>query len=516
MAPSSARPQKEFSFRTRQRAWDDLKSRKAPLDVVIVGGGIAGAGLLRELALRGLTEGLLVEKADFASGTSGASSKLIHAGIRYLEQAWDRLKEGRVVAAWRDFRFVLGASAERRRLGRIAPGLIRPKRIFLVLGRESTRNAVAVLAGTWLYYVIQIFQGQFFRPPTAALRRGALAREFPELASSRVRAVFSFWDSETDDARLVIENLQSANDLGVPALNYVELAGFETQGELVALTLKNRESGETASVRARVLINAAGAHVDEVAARGGIRRRTIDRVAGAHIDVHPPVTERSFYVTASDSRLVFVLARNEDGLVFSRIGTTERALGEGESSDAPKASDGEVAYLLNLARTYFPRAILNASTVIGIDAGIRPLQAQSHLSAFQKSREHAIVRDGRVCHVVGVKLTDYRRVAVEVVETIPWTDLGVTLEPSATDAPLRTEGGRIYAETTPEQVVLRTCVLHWDDYLLRRRGAAPRVARRDNPQDLKKELDEVSRILGWPMEVTAAEERRATPPSLPE
>jgi glycerol-3-phosphate dehydrogenase len=481
-----------------------------------VGGGIVGAGVLRELALRNVPDTVLVEKFDFASGTSGASSKLIHAGIRYLEQAWDRLKELRLLAAVRDFRFVMGASRERKTLGRLAPGLVRPKRIFLVLGAGTDRHRTSVFLGTWVYYLLQLLQGQFFPPPQIFLRRNTIVRHFPALAASRVRAVFSFWDSETDDARLVIENLQDAAARGASALNYVELVSFAVKDDLVEAVLRNAENDERATVRAKVVINAGGPHADEIAGRGGIREtRMLDRVAGAHVDVYPPVADGSYYVTASDGRLVFVLNRSEDGLSYTRIGTTERPLGPGESSDHPKASEGEIAYLLNLVGEFFPRVRLDASTVIGVDAGIRPLRAQDSLSAFAKSREHAILGSGRVFHVIGVKLTDYRRVAREVLNTLPWASCGVSVTPLTDEPPIRALSDPIYREFTPEDAVLRTMVLHWDDYALRRRGARPRVLRRDDPAALEKELGEVSRTLGWSPERTRAEKARVTPPSLP-
>jgi len=519
VAPSSGK-RREFSLRTRQHTWDSLQHRTQPLDALIVGGGIVGAGCLREMALRGLTNALLIDKGDFASGTSSASSKLIHAGIRYLEQAWNRLKEGQLSAAVRDFWFVVEASSERKALRRLAPHLIRTKRIHLVLAAGDTRNPLSVMAGTWLYFFIQLLQGQAYERPRAYLNQEAIRRAVPEIDASKVRAVFTFADAETDDARLVIENLQDANDLGAAAMNYVELVSFEVRDDGVHALLRNRETEATARVHSRVLTNAAGASVDDVAARGGEAPSEVfvDRVAGSHIDVHPPLTENSYYVTASDGRLVFVLCRDEDGLRFTRIGTTERPLAPGESSDAPRPTQRELQYLVGLTNEFFPKSPVKAGDIIGTDAGIRPLRARSGTqSAFQKSREHEIVEEGPVYHIIGVKLTDYRRVAVEVMNGIRWDEHGAPLPSTPPSRPLRPaeRGDRMYAEATAEQIVNQTMVLHWDDLALRRLGGRPRTWRQSDPAALDRFLNEMSRLMGWSPTQAAAERARFSAPTLP-
>lgn len=502
--PSRADSDFEFSFRTRHDYWNKLRSQAdAVLNVVIIGGGIVGAGLLRILALRGLKDAYLFEKNDFASATSGASSKLIHAGIRYLEQAWMHLKRGRLIAAVQSFRYVVQASWERRVLGRMAPGLIRPRCIHLIISASDQRSTLSVLTGVWFYYLIQVFQGQFFSPPAVFLRTKTIKARFQGLEASNVKAVFRFWDSETDDARLVIENLQSAYKNGGIPLNYIEVMEYKSKGLYVELYLKNKETSETITVRSKLVINASGPFVDEVRKRGDDSRdkkRLVDRVAGSHIDVYPAFAQESFYITAADGRLIFLLKRDEDGLVYNRIGTTERPLASSEASDNPRPTSAETDYLVKAIKDFFPDAPIHASTIISSDAGIRPLKAQEGLNAFQKSREHGIVVENNVIHVIGVKLTDYRRVSDELVALIPWRKYDLMLgrtDMKASQAVLRPLPSRLYVEEGIQDLAKKTMILHWDDYLFRRRGLKPRVwAKKDVPR-LRQEFEALAQTMGW-------------------
>lgn len=498
VAPSPANQRPEFSFRTRQKDWDRLKQNPDQLlEIAIVGGGIVGAGLLRELTLRGVSNVWLFEKNDFASGTSSASSKLVHAGIRYLEQVWLHLKKARLKQAVTNFNFVFDASRERRILGRVAPRLVRPKPIYFVLGKSDPRSNLSVLSGVWLYYVIQLLQGQFFSAPIAAFRESAIRNVAPELDASRIKSVFRFWDSETDDARLVMVNLQDAHGRGAAALNYVEMVDYERIGKHVRLTLKNRENDEVAVVTTKRLINASGAHLDDVRAReknvAPEARKWIDRVAGSHIDVYPKIADRSYYISAGDNRLVFALLRDEDGLLYTRIGTTERALDPSESSDRPEPSKGELDYLKRLVKDYFPGVTLNDATILKTDAGIRPLRSQAELSAFDKSREHDVIDEGGVFHVAGVKLTDFRRVSSEIADK-----LGVRKTVDSTNVPLVPSSQRtIYPFQSVSDVVRETMPLHWGDYVWRRWGAKPAFELRHDPALAKNEFENFAGLMGW-------------------
>lgn len=490
--PFSASP--EFSHRTRRQTWEFLeKTPNTVRNAVIIGGGIVGAGVLRQLALNGVTDCYLFEKKDFGSGTSGASSKLIHAGIRYLEQSWVHIKNGRWAEAWRNFIFVMQASAERKTLGRMAPHLIRPKPIYLVLGEGDKRHPLSVVAGVFLYYVMQIAQGQFFSLPRFYLFKESIQKAFPYLDSNKIRTVFSFWDSETDDARLVIENLQDAHRHGGHPLNYVEMVGCQRIKEGFRVDLKDAESGRQISIKSRIIINATGAFIDEVRARevgAPPHESTVDRVAGCHINVAPPLSDKSFYITAKDNRLVFVLRRNDDGFVYSRIGTTERALAPEELSDAPLATAGEVAYLKKLAQEFFPTARIDGSTIMSVDAGIRPLRAQKLDDPFHKSREHDIIDDDGFYHVVGVKLTDFRRVSQELVKRLPF-------EGKEKSAKVPFPFTRKMYEDNSLESFRQTMVVHWEDYVFRRRGLQPLWEKKHNPAAYLQDFQQAAVYFGW-------------------
>jgi glycerol-3-phosphate dehydrogenase len=410
---------------------------------------------------------------------------------------------------------VVAASWERKILRGVAPHLIKPKPIYLVLGKTDKRSSLSVLAGVWTYYLLQISQGQFFSPPVFFLRKESIKNRFPELSEDQVKAVFRFWDSETDDARLVIENLQDANARGGHALNYVEVVGFQKSTEGVSVTLRHQQSQEEIHVLTKLLVNASGPFVDEVRGRtsdGKPSQPLLDRVAGAHIDVYPAITPNSFYITAADQRLVFVLRRSEDGVVYSRIGTTERPLSPSESSDHPVATQTEIDYLKAAVKEFLPTATLANSSIVRMDAGIRPLRAQNDLDPFQKSREHDLVMEDRLIHVVGVKLTDYRRVAKEFFSMIPWEKWGIPVSNRDKDlsaiTPLRLGSSeKMYAESTVDDMVSKTAPLHWGDVLFRRRGLAPRLEARTNPARLEADFERMRTLLGWDAATAASEKK---------
>ena len=216
-------------------------------DVLVIGGGIFGAGVARDAALRGLRVAL-VEQADFASGTSSRSSKLIHGGFRYLAQ--------------RDFKLVFEACRERRILQRIAPHLVKPLPFLFPVYKGGPISLTKLRLGMTLYDWLALYRN--VAPHRTLSAEQALAQE-PTLSRDGLLGAVEFYDCQEDDARFCIENILHATELGAACVNYCALTGFETRGDrIVAAQVSDQLGTNSFQIAARVFINAAGPWVDKV------------------------------------------------------------------------------------------------------------------------------------------------------------------------------------------------------------------------------------------------------------
>jgi len=387
-------------------------NHQTPLyDVAVIGGGIAGAGIARDAALRGASV-LLLEKNTFGSGTSSRSSRLIHGGIRYLEIAWNSLLAGDLRGAGRNFRFVFSALRECRALERIAPDLVKPVSLLIPIYASDPRKPAMVHAGAFLYWLFAAMSGGGRKP---RLYRGAdaVTRVLPQLRREGLLGAVRIWDRTTDDRALVRRTVESAVHAGAVCLENAGVAGWERDEKTGVFRVRVRMGIAETPFRARVIVNAAGPWVDQVrSAHDGPVKALISPVAGAHITV-PPFLPESALLQARDKRIFFCI-NSFDGC---RIGTTERVCSD---PDNVRATDEEIDYLLESVRFYFPDRRLTRADILSTDAGIRPLAApDSSVSAHATSREHLITRDpSGLVNVVGVKLTDYRRAAEDTVDFI--------------------------------------------------------------------------------------------------
>lgn len=382
----------------RTRALDDLA--RGPFDALVIGGGITGAGIARDAALRGLRVAL-IDKGDFASGTSSRSSRLIHGGVRYLEHGHLHL--------------VFEASAERRRLLRLAPHLVRPLAFTWPVYDGQRLSRWTLSAGLTLYDALALFRNvaRHERLDTAT----TIERE-PRLARRGLRGAVRYFDAATDDARLTLANVLDAVTLGAVAANHVVFTGASRDaGGIHMARVEDSLSGDRMEIRARALVNAAGPWTDQVRDLEGVGRRGAARIQGSkgtHIAVprdrignHDAIT----LLHPRDERVMFVLPAGDHAI----IGTTDTFTNE--SPDEVRPSEGDVTYLLEAANAYFPDAALGRSDVISAWAGIRPLMP-SRGSAVQASREHAIDRGDGVVTITGGKLTTYRVMACQVVDAL--------------------------------------------------------------------------------------------------
>ncbi|MBE0597804.1 MAG: FAD-dependent oxidoreductase, partial [Desulfuromonadales bacterium] len=235
-------------------------------DVLIIGGGINGAGLARDLALRGLAV-VLVDQGDFASGTSSASTRLIHGGLRYLQHL--------------DFRLVLESCRERAVLQRIAPHLVRPQSLLIPVYRDDPHSLLAIRAGLSLYDLLA-----WFRAPRRhrMLDAEAATSLEPALRPQGLRGAALYWDCRTDDARLCLENVLAAAGAGAQTVNYLAAVGMvKAGGKVVGARLRDQETGEEIDLEATVVVNATGPWLERICALDGDPTPKLRPTRGSHI-----------------------------------------------------------------------------------------------------------------------------------------------------------------------------------------------------------------------------------------
>lgn len=382
---------------SRYAAGDVLTARR--FDLLVIGGGITGAGVARDAAMRGLAT-VLVDRGDFGAGTSSRSSRLIHGGLRYLEQF--------------QWRLVAEALRERRVLLRIAPHLVRRLPFVLPSFRGDRVPRWKLAAGLGLYGLLAT-GGNVPRPRMLG-KAGVLALE-PNLRTRGLRGGGLYYDAQCDDARLVLATIRTAAASGAVVANHVEVSALWTDGDRVAgADVRDRLTGEQTRIRARAVINATGPWTDRIRRMEDPHAIPLLRTTkGAHVMV-PRVrlghTHGITFTSPIDGRVMFILPWAD----LSYIGTTD--------TDAPADPDqataepADVQYLLRSANALFPHAHLGEADVIASWAGLRPLLAgDPTLPESAVSREHRVLRGplGMIT-VAGGKLTTYRSMARETVD----------------------------------------------------------------------------------------------------
>jgi len=376
--------------------------QEGAFDVLVIGGGINGAAVARDAAMRGLRVAL-VEKADFGSGTSSKSSKLIHGGIRYLQQG--------------DFRLVRVACRERDLLRRrLAPHLVQPLEFLFPVYRGDPVGFFTLGLGMWVYDALAIFRN--IRAHRMLGPKRALAAE-PELRSEGLRGVAVYYDCFTDDARLTLETILGAQEEGAVVTNYLTVTAFEKEGNRIAgAQLQDRFGGPPISVRARCVVNTTGPWADYI-------RRLDDPAAnpclrltkGVHIIVPRArlgtLQAAVVMLSPRDKRVLFAIPWDQHAL----IGTTDTDF-EG-LPDSVKPDDSDFEYLLEAANWFFPRARLEVTDIVGSYAGLRPLVAEEGKHPSKVSREEEIFESpSGLITLGGGKLTTHRLVAEQIVDLI--------------------------------------------------------------------------------------------------
>ena len=379
----------------------DTLSRLArdTFDLLIIGGGINGAGIARDASLRGLNVAL-IERDDFASGTSSRSSRLIHGGVRYLEHGYLHL--------------VFEASRERRILLDIAPDIVEPLAFTWPVYRGDRIPRWKLGAGLWLYDLLATFRNVHRHRRLS--KRGVLERE-PHVRRDKLAGGALYYDARTNDARLTIANIIDAAANGAAIANYCAVTSLTRDGARVTgAIVRDALGGGEFAVRARTVINAAGPWSDAIRRfdETGLRPGVLG-TKGVHIEVpRERIGNRDAVTVISqvDGRVMFVLPAGAHTI----IGTTDTPTTA--TPDNVRAGEPDVDYLLRSANGAFPDARLTRTDVISAWAGIRPLIAIGNTgSPASASREHAIrTSAGGMISVSGGKLTTYRSMSAEVVD----------------------------------------------------------------------------------------------------
>lgn len=377
----------------------DLETlRTQLLDVLVVGGGITGAGIARDAALRGLSVGL-IEQADYASGTSSRSSKLIHGGLRYLENF--------------EFGLVFEALRERANLRRLNPQLVWPLPFVFPVYKRDRHSLFKINLGLWLYDMLSAFRTYRWH---SRLSKSKTAAAVPGLLTDKLVGAVRYHDCRTDDARLTLATVLDARRHGATAINFVSYDStvFDSEGARVTgARITDRLTGESFPIRCKHIIRAVGPWTDAIADRPS-EEPVLRPTKGVHLIVareRLPIDACVVMTAVQDGRVIFAVPFFNTTFV----GTTDTDF-DGDI-DQLRATSDDVAYLLATANHYFPEAHLVPEDVRSTWAGLRPLVRSDAATPGKVSREHEIYEDPRgMTTIAGGKLTTYREMARETTD----------------------------------------------------------------------------------------------------
>ncbi len=384
--------------------------RRESFDVLVIGGGITGAGIALDAANRGLKT-VLIEQHDFASGTSSRSTKLIHGGLRYLKQL--------------EFALVHEVGSERAVVHKLARHLVVPEKMLLPLYEKRGMGYWLASLGLKIY---DWLAGVKLEDRRKMLTRGQTLSAEPLIKPEDVTGGALYAEYRTDDARLTIEIAKRAVQEGALLLNYVRADDFvyaenQVAGVLAMDTLKQKEL----TIRAAVVVNAGGPWVDELREKNKSKEgKSLHLTKGVHIVVayHRLPVRQAIYFDVPDGRMIFAIPRGR----VTYIGTTDTDYKE--SKEAVRTSLADVKYLVAAVNETFPSAHLTVADVESTWAGLRPLIHEEGKSASELSRKDEIFEsDSGLISIAGGKLTGYRKMAERVVDRIiesKWSERELT------------------------------------------------------------------------------------------
>lgn len=372
---------------------------KESFDLVVIGGGITGGGIALDAASRGMKVAL-VEKGDFASGTSSKSTKLIHGGLRYLKQF--------------DFWLVKEVGSERAIVHKLAPHLVLPEKMLLPLIEGGTYGKWLTSIGLKVYDILAQVTGDDKRQMLD--KKEALKLE-PLLPKKILNGAGHYAEYRTDDARLTIENIKTSLQYGAVALNYAKVKDFLYEGEKIAgVLIEDAQTDATFKIKSKYVISAAGPWVDRLRSVNNSKKgKRLHLTKGVHL-VFPheklPV-KQSVYFDIPDGRMMFAIPRGK----ITYVGTTDTNYNS--DKDDVRTDLADAIYLISAVNNMFPNINLEMEDIISSWAGLRPLIHEEGKSASELSRKDEIfTSDTGLISIAGGKLTGYRKMAERVVNRV--------------------------------------------------------------------------------------------------
>jgi glycerol-3-phosphate dehydrogenase len=387
----------EFSYFNRDNITEDLQSTE--FDLLIIGGGITGAGIALDAASRGMKVAL-IEKNDFASGTSSKSTKLIHGGLRYLKQF--------------DFWLVKEVGTERAIVHKLAPHLVIPEKMILPLIDGGTYGSWLTSIGLKVYDILASVEGEDKRKMLS--KEEALDKE-PLLPESILNGAGYYAEYRTDDARLTLEVLKTALNYEAKIINYAEASEFIYENDrVVGATVIDNLSNNSFKVKAKYVVNATGPWVDDLRQTNHSKTgKRLHLTKGVHLVVaHDKLpVKQSVYFDIPDGRMMFAIPRGK----VTYFGTTDTNYQTDKNNVETNLVDA--TYLISAVNNMFPEINLTLDDVQSSWAGLRPLIHEEGKSASELSRKDEIfVSDTELISIAGGKLTGYRKMAERIVDLV--------------------------------------------------------------------------------------------------
>jgi len=386
-----------FSADRRNQIIKELKSRE--FDLVIIGGGITGAGIALDAATRGMSVAL-IEKIDFGSGTSGRSTKLIHGGLRYLKNF--------------EFSLVKSVGKERAIVYRNAPHLVVPEKMLLPIFTNGNFNRFTTNLALWVYDRIASVKKKERR---IMLNRKETIAKVPIIRSAELKGSGFYSEYRTDDARLTLEIVKTASAYGALCINYMCCTDLTINaGEIARVVCCDELYDDQLSIKCKKVVNASGPWVDQVRKiDSSIQGKKIFHTKGVHLVVPRSRLNigHGIYFDAGDDRMIFVIPRFEN----TYIGTTDTVY-KG-SLEKPEVTVNDVNYLIDSVNAMFPSVGLNSKEIISSWSGLRPLIYQEGKMPSSISRKDEIfISDSGLITIAGGKLTGYRLMAKKTVDLV--------------------------------------------------------------------------------------------------